>query len=358
MILMSIEYLGNKRNLENFILENIEKHTSQECKTFFDAFCGTGSVSSIIKKRGYSVTANDFLAVSANMTAAILLNDKPPEFEGLVKQGILNKQKDPYNAVLNYLNNLEGEVGFVANNYSPLSIQICGTERMYFSVVNAKKIDAIRKKIKEWTPFLTEAERVLLLADLIDATASVSNIAGTYGCYMKHWKRKALNKIELVRRKFVPGKQDSHYKILNEDINDVISDYEFDIIYADPPYTKRQYSAYYHILETIVLNDNPEINGSTGLRKWQEKSSDFCYKRKAPNALKYLVNHARCKYFLLSYNDEGQIKHEDIMEILSARGEVTVEEMKYKRYKSNNAGNQRKDVIERLYILRMKSYDA
>ena len=142
----------------------------------------------------------------------------------------------------------------------------------------------IRKRLKR-TPFLTEAERVLLLADLIDATASVSNIAGTYGCYMKHWKRKALNKIELVRRKFVPGKQDSHYKILNEDINDVISDCEFDIIYVDPPYTKRQYSAYYHILETIVLNDNPEINGSTGLRKWQRKNHQIFIKKKGSKCI-------------------------------------------------------------------------
>ena len=46
------------------------------------------------------------------------------------------------------------------------------------------------------------------------------------------------------------------------------------------------------------------------------------------------------------------------MTVLSAKGEVVVEEMKYKRYKSNNSDNQRKDVIERLYILRMGNSDA
>ena len=34
-----------------------------------------------------------------------------------------------------------------------------------------------------------------------------------------------------------------------------------DAVYADPPYTKRQYAAYYHILETIAAGDRPLISG-------------------------------------------------------------------------------------------------
>ena len=355
---MGIEYLGNKRNLENFIMENLVKHTSDSCHSCFDAFCGTGSVSAALKKKGYSVTANDFLVVSANMTAAILLNDEAPSFSGLVENGIISETDDPYSAVLCYLNSLNGVEGFITMNYSPLSIKNCDTERMYFSVENAKKIDAIREKIEGWTCFLAESESALLLADLVDATAAVSNIAGTYGCYMKYWKKKALKPIEMVKRDFVAGKPGARYAIMNDNVKDIIAEYDFDIIYADPPYTKRQYSAYYHILETIVMNDHPKLVGSTGMRNWKEKTSAFCYKRKAPGALRYMVEHARCKYFLLSYNDEGQIKHEEIMTVLSAKGEVVVEEMKYKRYKSNNSDNQRKDVIERLYILRLGNSDA
>lgn len=355
---MSIEYLGNKRNLEDFIIVNLTKHTDANCHACFDAFCGTGSVSAALKKNGYSVIANDFLAVSANMTAAILLNNEAPSFSGLVDRGFISKTGDTYSEVLKYLNGLNGVEGFISANYSPLSLKNCDTERMYFSIENAKKIDAIREKIGEWTCFLTEAEKALLLADLVDATAAVSNIAGTYGCYMKYWKKKALQPIEMIKRDFIIGKPGTRYAIMNKNVNDIIADYEFDIIYADPPYTKRQYSAYYHILETIVLDDHPKLIGSTGLRNWQEKTSTFCYKRKASNALRYMVDHARCKYFLLSYNNEGQIKHEEIMSILSTKGEVVVEETKYKRYKSNNTDNQRKDVIERLYILRMENGDV
>ena len=39
-----------------------------------------------------------------------------------------------------------------------------------------------------------------------------------------------------------------------------------DTVYLDPPYTKRQYAAYYHILETISLGDEPIVEGICGIR--------------------------------------------------------------------------------------------
>lgn len=351
---MGIEYLGNKRQLEQFLLDGINRHTETDCHTFLDAFCGSGSVSALLKKAGYSVAANDFMCFAAHMTAAILLNDDSPEFDGLVREGIIKASDHPYEQVLAYLNALPGKAGFITKNYSPVSGNYCDVERMYFSVENAQRIDAVREKIEEWDLCLQEKEKSLLLADLVEAVSSVSNIAGTYGCYMKHWKKKALSPLTLKKSSFIKGKEGASYSVSNKPVNEMIDTDAYDIVYADPPYTKRQYSAYYHLLETIVLWDEPVLEGSTGLRDWKQKSSDFCYKRKAPAALRYLVEHARCRFFVLSYSDEGQIPHEEILKILSDRGSVQTEELTYKRYKSNNADNQRKDVIERIYILRME----
>lgn len=33
------------------------------------------------------------------------------------------------------------------------------------------------------------------------------------------------------------------------------------VVYADPPYSRAQYSRYYHLLETLILYDYPEISG-------------------------------------------------------------------------------------------------
>lgn len=46
-----------------------------------------------------------------------------------------------------------------------------------------------------------------------------------------------------------------------EEVNEFVAHVYGDIAYEDPPYTKRQYGAYYHILETIAIGDEPEITG-------------------------------------------------------------------------------------------------
>lgn len=45
------------------------------------------------------------------------------------------------------------------------------------------------------------------------------------------------------------------------------------IIYADPPYTNDQYSRFYHLLETVLLYDYPEIEGKGGYRQGRFRSS-------------------------------------------------------------------------------------
>jgi adenine-specific DNA-methyltransferase len=132
-----------------------------------------------------------------------------------------------------------------------------------------------------------------------------------------------------------------------------VSTIEAPIIYADPPYTKRQYSAYYHIPETIAVGDEPEVSGKTGLRPWEEKASDYCYRSKAPDALADLVSKLNCQHFFLSYSLDGQIPHETILEILSTRGEISVHSVRYKRYKSQSVSRRRKPLKERLYALRI-----
>ena len=223
---------------------------------------------------------------------------------------------------------------------------------MYFTEINALKIDAIRLTINEWSEFLLENERNLLISDLLNATSAVSNIAGTYGSYMKFWKRKSLQNILLEKSPIIPGK--ANYRVFCRNANEVVSECSVDVVYADPPYTKRQYSAYYHILETISRYDDPQLFGSTGLRRWQDNSSDYCYRRKAPRALQDLISKAQCKYFILSYNNEGQIDHENILSIMKNFGDLTVFETPYRRYKSNSLIQKEVQVIERLYILKMR----
>ena len=298
------------------------------------------------------MTANDFLTCCAVMTKAILLNDGAPEFRGLREAApeifAGESTRSPYERVLAYLNRLEGREGFIYGNYSPASLEQCEYERMYFTRENARKIDDVRETIAEWSGLLEEREEALLIADLLFAVSAVSNIAGTYGCYIKP--------LWLTPRRFTAG--GGGHTVWNCDANELVGRVEAPIIYADPPYTKRQYSAYYHILETIARNDRPEIGGKTRLRNWKEHSSRYCYRRSAGKALEELLERARCQYFFLSYNSDGQIPHEEIRSIMARFGETRYWEVPYKRYKSNSAVSRKPPLTERLYLADLRERRA
>ena len=110
-----------------------------------------------------------------------------------------------------------------------------------------------------------------------------------------------------------------------------------DVAYFDPPYTKRQYAAYYHLLETIAVGDSPDVVGVTGLRPWQSLASDFCYKTKALKAISTLVAATPARRILLSYSSEGHVTLDALREALSAHGEVKVHDLgAIGRYRPNS----------------------
>jgi adenine-specific DNA-methyltransferase len=60
------------------------------------------------------------------------------------------------------------------------------------------------------------------------------------------------------------------------------------VVYADPPYTKDQYSRYYHIYETAVLYDYPSCSG-TGLYRPDRATSPFSLASKIEEAMDGLI---------------------------------------------------------------------
>lgn len=152
-------------------------------------------------------------------------------------------------------------------------------------------------------------------------------------CYDKLWK--LLIDKNLVLSTSPLKKAQAIYRTSNCDVFAVESRPE-DIVYFDPPYTKRQYASYYHILETIVCGDQPEVTGVSGLRPWKDKASVFCYKTKALNALSELILKQRANRVILSYSNEGHIRLEELVDRLSPYGEVFLVELKtISRYRPN-----------------------
>ena len=343
-----MRYYGNKTKLLEFISDTANELTLSDDKIFFDIFTGTTSVAKHFKQQGYTVLANDFLHFCYVLAEAYIKINNVPSFTKL--NGNL-KHHNPIDAI-EQLNNLKPTTGFITKNYSPYG----QNKRQYFTIDNASKIDAIRIQIHEWQnkKLITEAEACYLITSLLFAINLVSNVSGTYGSYLKEWDKRAFKKLTLVAPEIIPSSRAN--KAFNLRAEDVVGQYEVDILYLDPPYNSRQYASNYFLLELIAegwFDKEPEIYGHTGMRPYDNQKSSFSTKRDAADALNKVVEKAKAKYILLSYNNEGIIPHDEIVKILSNRGRVEIKTFDHKRYRSIGQDGSQNRTTEYLFVLHM-----
>ena len=320
-------YIGSKMRIVKAILERIGE---PDGGTFYDAFSGTGAVAQAASEAGWKVHVNDHLTSAAMMSFARVMSSAHAGFAGI----------GGYSQAIAKLNETEPVAGFIWREYSPASASHCGVARMYFTEDNARRIDGIRTLIERWRGdgSIDDAETCVLIADLISAANRVANTAGTYGCFLSRWQRQSLADIELVARTMPRTAPTA--MMTSGDVLDLRYEPE-DTVYFDPPYTKRQYAAYYHILETIALGDEPTVEGVGGIRPWKEKASDYCYKVRAARALESLVEGCGARRVFLSYSTEGHVPLDVLASGLANVGTVTRYELdQVGRYRPNRAASR------------------
>ena len=110
-----------------------------------------------------------------------------------------------------------------------------------------------------------------------------------------------------------------------------------DLCYIDPPYMKRQYAANYHILETIARGDFPDAIGKSGLRDWWDQHSKLCTKTKGLQSFEKIMYEMCCNKFLVSYSEDGLFSLNQLEDCFSKFGEVTIQQIDYNRFKSNDS---------------------
>jgi adenine-specific DNA-methyltransferase len=347
-----MRYIGSKAKVLAFLANRIRnKIPDIDGKIFADLFAGTAIVSKFFKSLGCKIICNDYMTFSYCLQVAhVELNDTP-NFNSLKCYNI-----ESYQDAISFLNNVDLIEGFFYLNYCIEGSQNGDYQRNYFSPENARKIDSILNHIEIWKQgqLISHYEEMLLKASLIEATISVSNISGTYGAFLKVDDKRKFKKLWL--KEIDIRHSDKSHHCINDDVFQVIKNVEGDILYLDPPYNQRQYPPYYHILETITLNDNPKIYGKTGRRPYQDRLSPFCRKDKVKNALIYLLENANFPHVFLSYNTEGLLNEDEILQILNNYGEVEVFYTQQRKYKSNSNGQDENNppLKELLFYVRTK----
>lgn len=343
---MTLRYIGSKTRLVDGLAPFIGQYSGRG--RFVDAFCGMGSVAAQAAQLGWPVLLNDHLSYAAIMSSARLTARNQASFAEL----------GGYTSAIDRLNGLDGRRGFIWSEYSPASLahSRAGVERRYFTEANAAHIDSCRSQIFDWSKsgLLNPSEERVLLADLLSAANRVANIAGTYGCFLSRWTSQSQGTLALRPRDLIEEGMPVDISVGDVMNVDIAPD---DTVYLDPPYTKRQYASYYHLLETIVHGDAPVVEGVAGLRPWQHLASDFCYKRKALGALVDLIQGIGARRILLSYSNEGHVDLAQLTDRLVDVGDVKVEPLaSIGRYRPNQkASDNASEVSEYLVVIEPKA---
>ena len=324
---MVLNYIGSKRSLAPRIVAEITKEWPDLSNWHFcDAFAGTGALSIHI----------------APYVNTIIVND----WENFAKY-ILEAQFNPPTQILERINELnvtEPINGAITHTYSE------SAGRKYFTTNNAQKIDGIRHKLRSES--YTTQERNYLIGVLISSADSVANVASIYGAFLKEFKPVSLNSLRL--NPIIPSIKKG--RVLQFDSQELCKDSTYinenTLLYLDPPYNQRQYSANYSPLNYIALYDSAvTLKGKTGLIDNYSKSL-FCSKVKVEGAFESIIQNIQCNYLIMSYNNEGLLSLENLKKILMTRGSVTLYKMQYKKFKAQQAVKE-KYVEEYLWLVKI-----
>lgn len=314
-------YIGNKSKLNDWIMQIIRANT-ENAFSFCDIFAGTGTIANqalkelsaatgTLKPRYNKVIINDLLYSNHTIYNAFFA-------QGQFSMPKLQSMLDEWNAA-----------DITSTNW--FSDSYGGK---YFDNEVAKKIGYVREQIECAKTSLTPKEYHILLASLIYSIDKLANTVGHFEAYIKNTSPKNILQLQLVNAQSL-----DNVEIHQEDSNLLARKIQSDIVYIDPPYNSRQYSRFYHVYETLVKWDKPELFG-VARKPAPENMSEYCSSR-AYNALKDLVEHLQTKYIVLSYNNtynsrskssQNKITLEQIQTLLQDKGDTQVFTHKYNAF--------------------------
>lgn len=365
-----ITYIGNKRALLDFIVSAIkvvQEQLGKEKLHCLDMFSGSGIVSRLLKSFSQSLTTND-LELYSRIINQCYLSDV---------------SEDEYKVLKNYYDNLcretkrllkeSNQSGFITELYAPRDTEnVRAGERCFYTHYNARYIDCMRKLISDSVP---EDKQHFFIAPLLSQASVHANTAGIFKGFYKNSKtgigqfggngKNALSRIcgniELPFPVFSNEKcdvrifqEEANSLVMSEELYKGLPDNQFDLVYMDPPYNQHPYGSNYFMLNLIASYQRPEtekISRVSGIPKNWNRSS-YNKKKKAADTFLELVKNVRAKFLIISFNNEGFISREEMENLLSSCGKVTVLESSYNAFRgSRNLRNREIHVSEYLFVL-------
>jgi adenine-specific DNA-methyltransferase len=304
-----IKYLGSKRALLTNILSAVGL-AAPPGAIVADLFSGTARVGHALKGAGYRVLANDHNAFAHTLATCYVQADA-------------EHWAEPAQRILADLQRLPPRAGWFTETY-------CVAAR-YLHPDNGAKVEAIRNAIAAMD---AEPElEAILLTSLLEAADRVDSTAGLQMAYMKQWAARARNPLTLRLPALLPRPAAGACAAFCGDAEAVAATLDCDIAYLDPPYNQHSYLRNYHVWETLVRWDQPEVYGIANKRTdCRTRLSAFNSRPGIGPALARTIAALRCPTLVVSFSDEGYLSRAALEAMLAGRGHLHVIEIPYGRY--------------------------
>ena len=125
--------------------------------------------------------------------------------------------------------------------------------------------------------------------------------------------------------------------------------------YFDPPYNQHPYGSNYFMLNLLAEYKRPDlekISRVSGIPKDWNRSA-YNKKNKVMEVFAQLVKEVKAKYLLVSFNSEGFISKDEMIDLLSSCGKVQVLESEYNTFRgSRNLSGRDIHVKEYLFLVK------
>jgi adenine-specific DNA-methyltransferase len=313
-----IKYLGSKRVLLPRILEQVDDVSRQAAaagrpvRTVLDLFSGTARVGHALKAGGYRVHANDHNAYAATLATCYVQADR-------------DRWREPAERLIAELQALPGAPGWFT--------ETCCVRSRYLQPANGARVDAIRERIASLA--LPPELEAIALTSLMEAADRVDSTTGVQMAYLKQWAPRASQPLRLRMPALLAGEGSASCLEARE----AAERFPADLIYLDPPYNQHSYLGNYHVWESLVRWDKPEVYGVAMKRAdVRERPSAFNRRGAIESAFRDVLDAVRARYLIVSFNDEGYLPLATLRVLLEERGAVRSVEVPHRRYIGHQIG--------------------
>jgi adenine-specific DNA-methyltransferase len=339
-----IKYMGSKKPIIEFIIQNIERihHKKQPV---CDLFAGSCSISAALREQ-FDFISNDIQEYSSILAHTYFSNFSFFDPEELIEQIELAASihsvslKRKFSALLIDFSKINDLHSFyeIENKQRTLLYQPFLTEEYflftkfysgtYWSFEQCIWIDSYRKAAELYKG--TEIY-FAILSSIMYAMSYTTQSTGHFAQYRDGNTEEAMRNILYYRQLSLPRMFKKKFinllSILHSTPKKVVTktlDFSTCLqnlpqqttVYADPPYAPVHYSRFYHALETLVKYDYPEVEFKGRYRK-DRHQSPFSQKSNANQAFTNLFDGILLKksQLLLSYSDSGVLPFQKILEL-------------------------------------------